>query len=121
MHRLTGTAMLAALLLTACGDDPPPPSRLRAVSDACQKIDGKAPAECECRAAVLAENLSRDDYEIYAWYRAHWAGDTLYPEASAQAAKAAVERFNRQPADIAIVALAETTYAEALKTCDSKR
>ena len=111
-------ALAAALLLTACGGEEPPRVQLRAVSDACQKIDKLSAEACECRAGVLASKLGPEAFEIYAWYRGHWAGDVLYPEAAQQAAKDTAERFKRQPAEIATIALAEETYAEDLKTCD---
>lgn len=113
--------MMITAGLSACGDSADtPPSQLRAASDACQKIDKLEPAVCDCRAGTIASKLGASDFEVYSWYRAHWAGDVLYPDAPAQAANAAAERFQRTPEQMAMIAAAETTYADDLKACDSK-
>ena len=80
---------------------------------------GNRPRREAC-AGALAARLTPEDFEIYAWYRAQWAGDVLYPEAAEQAVKATAERFKRPYVEIAPIALAETTYADDLKACDGK-
>ena len=61
LFRITPAVLMAALVLTACGEDD---SALRA--DLCAHIQGQAHSQCTCEVDILMDALRGNDKEIMA-------------------------------------------------------